>query len=192
MPIPEPGPNVPRRGGALRAALGRFTLRLLGWKIEGNLPDLPKMLIIAAPHSSNWDFVLGIALVFAMRLDMRFLGKAELFRWPLGVLMRWFGGTPVNRAHPAGVVAETVALIKASPAFLLAMAPEGTRKPVERWKTGFYRIAMAAGIPIVAGYFDNARKRVGFDQVFHPTGNTEAEIDQMRTFYRRFPRRDAR
>ena len=192
MPIPEPGPNVPRRGGALRAALGRFTLRLHGWKIEGNLPDLPKMLIIAAPHSSNWDFVLGIAIVFAMRLDLRFLGKAEVFRWPLGVLMRWFGGTPVNRAHPEGIVEETVAHIKASPAFLLAMAPEGTRKPVERWKTGFYRIAMAAGIPIVAGYFDNKRKCVGFGAVFHPTGNTEPEIDQMRAFYRGFPRRDAR
>lgn len=192
MPIPESGPHVPRRGGALRAAVGRFTLRLLGWEIEGNLPDLPKMVIIGAPHSSNWDFVLGIAAVFAMRLDLRFLGKAEVFRWPLGVLMRRFGGTPVNRAHPEGIVQETVALIKTSPAFILAMAPEGTRRPVERWKTGFYRIAMAAGIPIVAGYFDNSRKRVGFGQVFHPTGNIEAEIDQMRAYYRAFPRRDAR
>lgn len=189
MPIPEPGPNVPRRGGALRAAAGRFTLRLLGWKIEGNLPDLPKMLIIGAPHSSNWDFVIGIAAVFAMRLDIRFLGKAEIFRWPLGGLMRWFGGTPVNRAHPDGIVEETVALIKTSPAFILAMAPEGTRKPVERWKTGFYRIAMAASIPIVAGYFDNARKQVGFGPVFHPAGNTGAEIDRMQAFYRAFARR---
>ena len=190
MHIPEPGPRVPRRGGFLRAAIGRFTLRLLGWRIEGNLPDVPKLLVIAAPHSSNWDFVIGIATVFAMRLDARFLGKTELFRWPLGPLMRWFGGTPVDRASPEGVVEETVAHIAASPAFLLGMAPEGTRKPVERWKTGFYRIALAAGIPIVAGYFDNTRKRVGFGPVFHPAGNTEAEIDAMRAFYAGFTRRD--
>jgi 1-acyl-sn-glycerol-3-phosphate acyltransferase len=147
------------------------------------------MLIIAAPHSSNWDFVIGMALVFAMRLDGRFLGKAELFRGPLGVLMRWLGGTPVDRANPGGVVGQAIARIEASPKFILGMAPEGTRKPVDRWKTGFYRIALGAGLPIVAGYFDNQGKRVGFGPVFHPTGNTEAEIDVMRAFYAGLPRR---
>jgi 1-acyl-sn-glycerol-3-phosphate acyltransferase len=189
MHIPEPGPNVPRRGGAIRAAVGRFTLWLLGWRIEGTLPDVPKMLVIGAPHSSNWDFVIGIAAVFALRLDIRFLGKAELFRWPLGGLMRWFGGTPVDRSSPEGVVEETISHIKASPGFLLSMAPEGTRKPVDRWKTGFYRIALAAGIPIVAGYFDNARKRIGFGPVFHATGNTDAEIATMQKFYAGIARR---
>jgi len=189
MHIPEPGPNVPRRGGPLRAALGRFALWLLGWRVEGSLPDVPKMLVIAAPHSSNWDFIIGMALVWAMRLDGHFLGKAELFRWPLGPLMRWLGGTPVDRASPGGVVGDTITRIRASPGFILGMSPEGTRRPVSRWKSGFYRIALGANLPIVAGYFDNARKRVGFGPVFHPAGNTEAEIDSMRAFYRGFARR---
>lgn len=189
MHIPEPGPNVPRRGGAVRAAIGRFTLGLLGWRIEGNVPDLPKMLVIAAPHSSNWDFVIGMAVMFAMRLDGRFLGKAELFRWPLGVLMRYLGGTPVDRASPTGVVAGTITRIRTSPGFILAMSPEGTRNPVTRWKNGFYRIAQGANIAIVAAYFDNAGRRAGFGPVFQPTGNTEAEIGAMRAFYAQFARR---
>jgi 1-acyl-sn-glycerol-3-phosphate acyltransferase len=189
MHIPEPGPNVPRRGGPLRAAIGRFTLWLLGWRIEGNVPDVSKMLVIAAPHSSNWDFVIGMAVMFAMRLDGRFLGKTELFRWPLGPLMRWLGGTPVNRASPGGVVGETITRIRTSRGFILAMSPEGTRRPLDRWKSGFYRIARGADLPIVAGYFDNAGKRAGFGPVFHPTGNTEAEIDRMRAFYAGMSRR---
>ena len=180
---------MPRRGSASRAAIGRLVLRMLGWRIEANLPDLPKLLVIVAPHSSNWDFVIGIAVVFAMRLDARFLGKAELFRGLLGVLMRWFGGTPVDRDSPEGVVDQVIARFNASSKLLLAMAPEGTRRPVDRWKTGFYRIALGAGVPIVAAYLDNARRRAGFGPVFHPTGNTEAEIDAMRAFYARFPRR---
>jgi 1-acyl-sn-glycerol-3-phosphate acyltransferase len=188
--IPEPGPSVPRRGGRIRAAIGRLVLRLLGWRIEGNLPDLPRMLVIAAPHSSNWDFVIGVALVFAMRLDIRFLGKAELFGGPLAPLMRWLGGTPVNREHPEGVVADAIKGFTGSPKFLLAMAPEGTRKPVEHWKTGFYRIALGAGVPIVPGFFDNARKRVGFGPPLTPTGNLAGDVERLRSFYQHLTRRN--
>lgn len=189
MHIPEPGPNVPRRGGALRAATGRFTLWLLGWRVEGNVPDVPRMVVIGAPHSSNWDFVIGMAVMFAMRLDVRFLGKRESFRWPLGPLMRWLGGTPVDRASPDGVVEGAITRIRTSPGFILAMSPEGTRRPVDRWKSGFYRIAKGANIPIIAGYFDNAARRVGFGPVFHPTGNPRTQIDEMRSFYSGMVRR---
>src|SRR5262245_19001703 len=109
MEIPEPGPAVPRRGGALRAGLGRLMLRAMGWRMGSALPNLPKAVIIAAPHSSNWDFLVGIALVFAQRLDVHFIGKAELFRFPLGPVMRWLGGLPVNRKRPEGLVEQTVA-----------------------------------------------------------------------------------
>ena len=192
MEIPEPGPRVPRRGGALRAAVGRIMLRMLGWRIGPGLPDLPKAVITTAPQSSNWDFPVGIAVVFALRLDVRFIGKMELFRGPLGLLMRWLGGLPVNRKHPVGLVEQTVAMFAEREALLLAMAPEGTRKPVARWKTGFHRIAVAAGVPIVPGYFDNRRKVVGFGAPFHPTGDAEADIAALRAFYAPIPRRDGR
>jgi 1-acyl-sn-glycerol-3-phosphate acyltransferase len=192
MEIPEPGPRVPRRGGALRAALGRTMLRALGWRIGPGLPDLGKAVITAAPHSSNWDFFVGIALVFALRLDVRFIAKMELFRGPLGPLMRWLGGLPVNRKRPVGVVEQTVAMFADRETLLLAVAPEGTRKPVDRWKSGFHRMAVAAGVPIVPGYFDNRRKVVGFGAPFHPTGDAEADIAALRAFYAPIPRRDGR
>ena len=190
MEIPEPGPNVPRRGGALRAGLGRAMLRLFGWRVGSGPPDLAKCVVIAAPHSSNRDFFLGIAAVFALRLDAHFIGKAELFRGPLGPVMRWLGGLAVDRRHPEGVVEQTVAMFKARDHLLLALAPEGTRKPVPRWKSGFYRIALGAGVPIVPGYFDNGRRLVGFGDPFYPTGNAEADIAALRAFYAPIPRRD--
>jgi 1-acyl-sn-glycerol-3-phosphate acyltransferase len=189
MEIAEPGPQVPRRGGALRAAIGRGWLRWLGWRLEGTLPDLPKFVVTAAPHSSNRDFYVGIAAVFALRLDIRFVGKAELFRGPLGPIMRWLGGLPVDRHRPEGFVEQIVALFAEREQLVLAMAPEGTRKPVERWKSGFYRIAVGAGVPIVPGYFDNARKRVGFGEPFWPTGEAERDIAELRKFYAPLRRR---
>lgn len=190
MVIPEPGPNVPRRGGPLRAAIGRAILRLTGWRVDPVIPDLPKFVAIAAPHSSAWDFIVGIAFVFALRLDARFIGKAELFRGPLGVLMRWLGGMPVDRTRPQGVVEQTIAIFDSSDKLIVALAPEGTRKPVEKWKTGFYRIAVAAKVPIVPAYFDNGRRTVGLGPPFHPTGDAEADVATLRAFYAKIPRRD--
>jgi 1-acyl-sn-glycerol-3-phosphate acyltransferase len=164
-------------------------LRLMGWSIEGNLPNRAKLVIIAAPHSSNWDFVLGIALVFAMRLDVRFIGKTELFHGPLGALMRWLGGIPVDRSRPEGVVDDAVAGFAARTGMLLALAPEGTRRPVDKWKSGFYRIALKAGVPIVPGYFDNAKRRLGFGAPFLPTGDAERDLATLRAFYAPIARR---
>src|ERR1051325_9529958 len=112
MQIPEPGPRVPRRGGPRRTALGRAILRLTGWRIDNAPPDQSKLVILAAPHSSNWDFIVGLGLVFALRLDIRFIGKAELFRGPLGPLMRRLGGLAVDRRRPEGFVEQTVALFE--------------------------------------------------------------------------------
>lgn len=182
-------PRVPRRGGRFRAALGRLMLRLLGWRLAGNLPDLPKMVVTAAPHSSNWDFIIGIALVFAIGLDAHFIGKAELFRGPLGGLMRWLGGLPVDRRNPRGFVEQIVALFESRKDLVLAVAPEGTRKPVEQWKSGFYRIALGAGVPIIPGYFDNEARVVGFMAPFHPTGDAEADIAALRALYAPIRRR---
>lgn len=188
-PSTPPGPLVPRRGGAVTAAVGRGMLWLLGWRIEGGLPDLTKVLVIVAPHSSGWDFFVGIATVFALRLDAHFVGKAELFRGPLGVVMRALGGLPVDRHHPQGFVAQLVAMFASRDSLILAMAPEGTRQPVARWKSGFYRVALGAGVPIVPVYLDNARKRLGFGAPVHPTGDAEREIAELRACYAGVPRR---
>jgi 1-acyl-sn-glycerol-3-phosphate acyltransferase len=192
MVIPKPGPDLPRRGGAIRAFIGRTLLRLMGWRIDPDLPNLPKFVAIAAPHSSGWDFIVGIAFLFTLRLDARYIGKAELFHGPLGPLMRWLGGMPVDRDRPRGAVEQTVALFHSSEKLIVALAPEGTRKPVEKWKTGFYRIALGAGVPIVPGYFDNGRRVVGLGPPFHPTGDTEADVAALRAFYAKIPRRDGR
>ena len=190
MVIPEPGPNLPRRGGPIRAVIGRLILGLTGWRIDPVIPDLPKCVVIAAPHSSNWDFIIGIAFVFALRLDIRFIGKAQLFQGPLAPLMRWLGGMPVDRDRPQGFVEHAIAMFGASEKLLVAVAPEGTRKPVDKWKTGFYRIALGAGVPIVPGYFDNGRRVVGLGPPFHPTGDAETDLAALREFYAKIPRRD--
>jgi len=183
MEIPQLGPAVPRRGGVLRRAIGRVILRLTGWQIEGTLPDLPRFIVIAAPHSSAWDFVHGIAVVFVLRLDVHFIGKAELFRGPLGALMRWLGGIPVDRTRTQGMVDGVAARLRREEKFVVALAPEGTRKPVEKWKSGFYHIAVRAGVPIVPGIFDNGRKAVRFLPPFEPTGDADRDIAVLRGFY---------
>lgn len=190
MHVPEPGPSVPRRGGRLRAAIGRGILTVLGWKVEGGLPDLPRFVVIAAPHSSNWDFVLGIALVFALRLDARFLGKDTLFRGPLGVLMRWLGGIPVDRTSPEGVVDQVAARFRSEPGLVLGIAPEGTRRPVDRWKSGFYRIAVRAGVPIVPGVFDNGARTMRLLPAFTPTGDAPGDITALQAMYAGIRRRN--
>lgn len=189
MNIPEPGPNLPRKGGPLRTAIGRALLRVTGWRIDPLIPDLPKFVVIAAPHSSNWDFIIGLALIFALRLDIRFIGKAALFRGPLGPIMRWLGGIPVDRTQPQDVVEQTIAMFDAHEKLIVALAPEGTRKPVAKWKSGFYRIAVGAGVPIVPGYFDNRRRVVGMGPPFQPTGDADADLAELRAFYASLPRR---
>lgn len=186
--LPEPGPNVPRRGGRLLGAIGRSLLALARWRVEGTLPDLPRFVIIAAPHSSNWDFVLGVLVLFALRLDVRWIGKREIFRWPLGPFMHRLGGIPVDRDNPRGAVEDLVQLVAGRERFVIALAPEGTRKRVERWKTGFYRIATGAGIPIVPAYFDYARRAIGFGPLFEPTGDVERDVAALRRFYAEIPR----
>lgn len=182
-PLGPPPPNVPRRGGPVRRGLGRLILRLLGWRMTGTLPDLPKFVIIAAPHTSNRDFILGMSLVFAQSIDAKWIGKQELFRGPLGAFFRWLGGIPVDRSSPQGVVEDAIAAFTARDRMVLAIAPEGTRKAVERWKTGFHRIAAGASVPIVCGFFDNARRCVGFGPVVWPTTDLEGDIDRLRAWY---------
>jgi 1-acyl-sn-glycerol-3-phosphate acyltransferase len=158
-------------------------LGAFGWSIEGRLPNVPKCVAIAAPHTSNWDFWFGIAAVFALGLRVDWIGKHTLFRWPFGYLMRWIGGTPVARESSEGRVGTIVDAMARRPRFVLGLSPEGTRRRVERWKTGFYHVAHQAGVPILLGYFDYGRKVVGLGPLFEPTGDLDADVDEIRGFY---------
>ena len=171
---------MPRAGSAISSALGHSFLRLMGWRIAGDIPDLPKMVLIVAPHSSNWDFIVGVAAKAAMRLRVRFLGKDSLFRFPLGILMRRLGGIPVDRFAANDVVTSVVSQFDRSQRMLLAIAPEGTRKPVDRWRTGFYHIARGAGVPILPIAFDWGAKTIRIGELFSPTGDLDADLSVLR------------
>ncbi len=177
------GTTIPRRGNAVSAWFARNLLRLAGWRMAGSLPDLPKMVIIAAPHTSNWDFLVGVGAMYAAGFQVSFLGKDTLFRPPLGWLMRWLGGRPVDRSSPHGVVTQTIEQIRAADRFILALAPEGTRKRVSEWRTGFWRVAQEAQLPIVLGYFDYSAREVGFGPVLWP-GQLDQDLAAIQAFYR--------
>ena len=181
--IPELGPNVQRAHGRFAAALGRFMMGIRGWRVEGGIPDIPRMVLIVAPHTSNWDFLTGIWVKLAMRLGARFVGKHTLFRWPLGAFMRWLGGVPVDRTAAAGFVEEAARVVSESERMTLVIAPEGTRRRRENWKSGFYRIAMAAGTPIVLAGFDYPRKVVFFGPLIEPTGDYDKDLERIQSHF---------
>jgi 1-acyl-sn-glycerol-3-phosphate acyltransferase len=162
----------------------------MGWRAIGRVPDVPAMVIPVAPHSSGWDFILGIGYVMAKNLRIRYIGKRELFRWPLGPLMRFLGGIPVDRANPQGVVEQVAAELGRSGRMVLALTPEGTRKRGATWKTGFYRIALMTGVPIVPGFIDWSRKELGLLEPFIPTGDQEADLGRLQQIYSQFSRAD--
>jgi 1-acyl-sn-glycerol-3-phosphate acyltransferase len=181
--VPELPPSFPRRGNAFSRLLGRTLLGLSGWRIEGQFPDRPKVLAIVAPHTSNWDFPLGLAAVYALGLRVRFLGKHTLFYPPLGWLMRWFGGTPVVREAPQGAVAQVVEVFQREPAIFLAVAPAGTRSPGKPWRSGFYHMAHAAGVPILPVAFDGARRAIRLLDPFETSGDYEKDLPRLMALY---------
>jgi 1-acyl-sn-glycerol-3-phosphate acyltransferase len=151
--------------------------------VDGSLPDLPKFVLIGAPHTSNWDFILFLVVIFYLRADVRFMGKAEIFRGPFGFFFRWCGGVPVDRSRSTGLVEQMVQAFRQSERFILVIAPEGTRHKVHEWKSGFYHIAKNAGTPVVLGIVDGSRKTVRLGQIFHPTRDLEADMKTIQSFY---------
>lgn len=162
----------------------RFALRISGWRVVGQLPDFPKFVIVGAPHTSSWDFVMFLALAFILKGDLRYMGKKELFNPPYGGFFRWCGGVPVDRSRHHGLVEQTVQAIQASDHFQLVITPEGTRGKVGKWKQGFYFIAKKACIPIVAGYVDSCTKTCGIGPTFTLTDDMEADIQAMQAFFK--------
>ncbi|KAF1054880.1 MAG: hypothetical protein GAK43_00619 [Stenotrophomonas maltophilia] len=179
-----PGNYLPRN--ALAGALGQFVLRLAGWRIEGTLPDLPRFVVIGAHHTSNWDFVLFIAVKFVLRLNARWFGKHTLFRGPWGRLMRHWGGIPIRRHQRLNTVDQAVQAFAEREELILVLSPEGTRRKVERWKMGFYHIARGAGVPVVLAALDYPARRIVLGEAFQPTGDEDADLRYILGFYRAY------
>lgn len=183
--VPAIPPSLPRvKPNAFFRWLGRTILRLGGWRIRGPLPDLARAVVIAAPHSSNWDGLWGLAAKMALGVEARILGKDKLFWWPLGAVLRRLGVVPLDRSSPQGTVGQAVAMIRDSQRIWFALAPEGTRKPVQEWKSGFIRIARMAQVPIVPAYFHYPEKVIGFGTPFHTSGDDVADMAAIRQWYR--------
>ena len=183
MVYPAPPPGLRHARGILLRLLGKVYLRWGGWRFEGSFPDDPKCVLIVAPHTSNWDFSLGLAVIFAVELRASWLGKHTIFKAPFKGLLRWLGGIPVNRGASHGVVGECVKAFQASPTLFLTVAPEGTRKGVSQWKTGFYVIASKAGVPIMPVTFDFGRKVIRLMPVFRPTGNLDVDLPLIQALF---------
>lgn len=178
---PPVGLRQPR--GWFWRGVGRTYLRCGGWRIEGTFPAESKVVAIVAPHTSNWDFPLGVAVLFALELRVSWLGKHTLFDTPLKGFFRWLGGIPVNRSASHGVVGDCVRAFAATPALLLALAPEGTRKGVSRWKSGFYSIAVEAGVPILPVVFDYREHLIHLLPLFRPSGNLPEDLPWVQALF---------
>ena len=181
--VPALGPAVPSRHGGVSRLLGRAFLAALGWRIEGAVPDVPRCVLIVGPHTSNWDFAVGFAAMLALDLRVTWLGKREIFRGPLAVLWRRYGGVPVDRAAPERVTERAAAELAPPRSTFLALSPEGTRRKVERWKSGFWRIARAAGVPILPVAFDYRSRSVVLFALFAPTADYAADLAALRRLY---------
>jgi 1-acyl-sn-glycerol-3-phosphate acyltransferase len=175
--------QLPKRRWRLGRRVGSALLRFGGWRIEGELPAASKCVAIVAPHTSNWDFIWGVSAMLALDLDIHWFGKHTIFRWPLRRLFLLMGGTPLVRTSSKGRVAEIVETIGNAPGFIFGLAPEGTRDPVARWRSGFYHVAKGANIPIWMVYFDYKRKVVGLGPLYHPTEDKKKDMHALRSFY---------
>ena len=179
-------PEFPRLGPlswlVLRAILAWY--RWSGWRPKGTLPDIPKMVLVGASHTSNWDFLVFLGTVHAVGRGVRFIGKHSLFRWPIGGFMRALGGVPVERSETRNLVAQIAAEFDCHDDFVLTVAAEGTRSRTTRWRTGFYQIALAADVPIVCAGPDYPSKRGVFGPVIYPTGEYDRDMAPAFAFFR--------
>jgi len=169
------------------AGIARATLRAFGWRVEYVEPPGPRGIILVYPHTSNWDFVIGLLAKWAIGLPLRFVGKESLFRGftgaTLGRLMRLWGGRPVDRQHACGAVRQLTELMRSEPWFWLALSPEGTRKFQDHLRSGFYHLALATRVPVGLAFIDYGRKSVRVRDYVHMSGNVAADLQRLRSYY---------
>jgi len=183
--VPVMRDEIPQRGNFLLRWIMIGSMRLFGWRFTGDgFPPLKKFVLIVAPHTSNWDFIVGIRAMYALGLRGTFLGKDTLFKFPLGIVMRFLGGFPVDRSTSSDVVTQTVDLVARMDKVVIVLSPEGTRKRIDRWRSGFYWIARKADLPILPVAFDYATRSIHVHPLFHPTGDQDADIAALRALFR--------
>src|SRR5262249_25031078 len=173
--------------GWLRRGIGRLYLTLFGWRVEGRFPDVAKAVVIAAPHTSNWDMPLMLAIAWMLGVRPAWLGKRELFRWPFGWLMRSLGGVPVDRAVSQNLVQQAVEQFRAVEELRLVVPPSGTRSRARHWRSGFHHIARGAGVPIVCAFLDYRRKVGGIGPTLYASADVTSDMDRIRAFYADVP-----
>jgi len=160
-----------------------WLLHQFGWSVELVPPPVQKCVVIFYPHTSNWDFVIGMVARAAIWLPVRFAGKDTLFRWPFGAVFRWLGGIPVNRRERTGLTARLAEEFAKRKRFYLAITPEGTRARTDHWKSGFYHLALAAKVPLALAYVDYPSKHIGIGGYLELTGDESVDLDALRRFY---------
>ena len=166
----------------------QFLFWIFGWKVRGEIPaSLRQYVMIVAPHTSNWDFFVGLAARSILKLNIKYVAKKELFRFPFGWIFKKLGGFPVDRSKNTNFVEAVAELFKQYPDFSICITPEGTRRYVPKWKTGFYYIALQANIPIIMVGFNYKLKEVNLEPPFYPTGNIEKDMEFMLSYYRKVP-----
>lgn len=181
--VPELGELVPQRGNAVSKAIARFLLRLFGWRLQGDIPNIARCVLIGAPHTSNWDFPLAVLMIFSLGLRLSWLGKHTFVDGVFKPVLHWLGGIPVDRRAPQGLVAQIVAEFGRQEQLFLGISPEGTRSKVRQWKTGFYRIAEGANVPILSFTLDYGRKVIQYGNLFLPTGDIEADMIILKGYF---------
>ena len=164
-------------------ALSVIILKLVGWRVVGELPAHKKYVLLAAPHTSNWDFILFLLMAFTLKIDAHWMGKDSLFPAPFKRLMIWLGGIAIDRSKANNTVDQMVEHYNNTDELIVIVPPEGTRSKVEQWKTGFYHIAVKADVPIVQGFIDAGNKCLGFGPSFIPTGDIDEDMAKIRGFY---------
>ena len=163
--------------------LAALVLRLAGWRSVYAPPPGPKSVILVYPHTSNWDFPLGVLFSSSHRLNINWAGKDTLFRWPLRRLFLWLGGVPINRRERTGMIGQLAEAFAQNESFQICITPEGTRSKTDHWKTGFYRLAREVGVPVGLAFIDYGNKRIGVDRWVTLSGNEDADLQIFREYY---------
>ena len=166
--------------------IARFGINISGWTIKGKVPDEERIVIIAAPHTSNWDFILAMLAIFGLNIKVRWLGKNSIFKPGFKKFFEWLGGIPVYRDNPSTLIEKVVNIVKKEKSIVIAMTPEGTRKKVKRWKTGFLRIAKQTQSKILLISIDAPTKSIEIGKIFNPTGNSEEDLAYIQKYYSTF------
>lgn len=178
------GDNIPRRGGIIAPPLAKWFLKILGWKVVGEIPNLPQVVCLAVPHTSNWDAMYAIPTLLSLDFRLNLMGKKSLFKNPaVGALLKWSGVIPIDRSKKGSVLQATIDTFKKGDPLFLGIAPEGTRDYTKEWKTGFYYLALGAEVPIMPIAMDYKNKEVRFMNIIHPSGDYEADLKKILSMY---------